>query len=85
VKVAKEGFEILHWIEFMGFNNPKLLSGQMSISKDEAEKKLKEFEEQGLIEIEYREGGIYGSRLTVKGKDIWNDDQYMDWKLELGY
>lgn len=85
MKIAKEDFEILFWIHFMQFNNPKQLSQQMSISKEKAESKLKEFESKEWIEIEYREDEIYGSQLTEKGKEIWNDSEYDEWKQELGH
>ena len=84
-KISKKDFEILHWIEHMCFNNPKQLSEQVEISKQKAEKKLIQFEKRGLIKIEYREGKIYGSQLTDKGKQIWEDDKYLNWKLELGF
>jgi DNA-binding MarR family transcriptional regulator len=82
---TKQDFEIIFWIEYMHYNNPKLLSEHIGISKEEAEKKLRKFEKQGLIEIEMREGRIYGSRLTKKGKKIFKDVQYNKWKEELGY
>ena len=37
------------------------------------------------IGFEYCEGKIYGSQLTEKGKEIWNDSKYNNWKKELGY
>jgi hypothetical protein len=36
-------------------------------------------------EIEYREGKIYGASLTHKGSEIYESDNYLNWKLELGY
>ena len=83
--ISKKDFEVLYWIEYMNYNNPKLLSDQIGISEQEAEKKLNEFEGKELIEIENREKRIYGSRLTEKGKKIFNDSQHSKWKEELGY
>jgi len=85
VEITKKDFEILHWIEYMNYNNPKLLSEQLDISEDEAKKKLLDLEKRGLIKIENREGKIYGSQLTEKGKEIWNNQKYNEWKEELGY
>ena len=85
MKIAKKYFEILHWIEYMNYNNPELLSKQLNITKKEAENKLLELEKKDLIKIEIREGGIYGSQLTEKGKEIWNSKKYSKWKENLGY
>ena len=85
MKLTKEDFEIVYWIHFMQYNNPKQISQQMGISEEKAKSKLKEFEANGFIEIEYCEGKIYGSQLTEKGKEIWNDSKYNNWKKELGY
>jgi hypothetical protein len=82
-KISKKDFEIIFSIEFILFNNPKQLSQQLSITEIEAEKKLLEFEAEGLIKIENREGKIYGSQLTKKGLAIFNDPKYEKWKKEL--
>ena len=81
----KKDFEILYWIEYMNYNYPKSISKQIGITEEKAEKKLKEFEKKGLIEIEMRDEEIYGSRLTKKGKNVWDDEKYFKWKEELGY
>ena len=78
-------FKFIFWIEFMGLNDSVRLSDKMGISEEDAEKKLVELKKQGFIEIENREGKIYGSRLTEKGKEIFNDDKYKNLKMELGY
>lgn len=85
MKITKEDFEILHWIEYMNYNDLRLLSETLGITKEDAEKKLLELEKRKLIKIEYRENKIYGSQLTEEGKKIWDDDNYLKWKLELGY
>ena len=69
----------------MNYNYPKSISKQMGITEEKAEKKLKEFEKEGLIEIEMRDGEIYGSRLTKKGKNVWDDEKYFKLKGEPGY
>ncbi len=84
-KVSKKDFEILFYIEFGAFNDPKGLSSKLGISEKEAEEKIKEFEKRELITMEYREGKIYGSQLTEKGKQIWNNKKYLNWKVEGGY
>lgn len=85
MKIAKKDFEILHWIEYMNYNNPELLSKQLDITKKEAENKLLELGKKGLIKIETREGEMYGSQLTEKGKEIWNNKKRSKWKEDLGY
>ena len=69
----------------MNYNNPKLLSEQLNVPKKEAKNKLLELEKKYLIKIEIREGEIYGSQLTKKGKEIWNSKKYSKWKEDLGY
>jgi DNA-binding MarR family transcriptional regulator len=85
MEITKKDFEILHWIEYMNYNNPKLLSKQLGSSKKEAENKLLELEKKDLIKTEIREKKIYGSQLTKKGKGIWNSKKYSKWKEELDY
>lgn len=58
----------------MNCNDPERIAPLLGISEDDAFKKLKEFENNGLIKIEYREG-----------KTIYNDPSYDNWKIELGY
>jgi DNA-binding MarR family transcriptional regulator len=81
--IDREDFEALHWIEYMGLNNPNKLAPQLSISKEEANDKLIELERKGLIKIEHREGRIYGSQLTEEGKRVWEDDKYSTIREEL--
>jgi DNA-binding transcriptional regulator LsrR (DeoR family) len=85
MKVTKEEFEAVYWIEYMGYNTPKLLSEIMNITEEEAERILNKLKERGLITIEIRENQFYGSKLTKEGKEIWNDEQYNKWKKDLGY
>lgn len=85
MKITKEEFEAIYWIEYMNYNNPKLLSKQINISEEEAKKLLLHFEKEDIIKIERRENKIYGSQLTKKGKEIWNDNSYKKLKEELGY
>ena len=85
MEITKQDFEILFWIEYMNYNNPKLLSGQLEISEQKIKNKLLNLEKEELIKIEYRENKIYGSQLTEKGKEIWNNEKYDEWKEELGY
>ncbi|MBS3141141.1 hypothetical protein J4405_03280 [Candidatus Woesearchaeota archaeon] len=83
--ITKEDFEILHWVEFMNYNDPKKLSQQMGLSEKEAEIKMKELEKNELIIRECRFGKLYGYKLTEKGLKIWNAKRYLNWKLGLGY
>ena len=83
--LLKKDFEYLHWIEFMNYNNAKLLSVQMNVSVKGAEHTLLALQKRGLITIEFREDIIYGSQLTEKGKNLWNNKKYASWKEELGY
>jgi len=83
--ISKKDFEILYWIEFMKYNSPKQLSKVIEVSGGKLISNLKEFEKKGLISIEFREGKVYGSQLTEKGKAIWNNKKYLKWKEELGY
>ena len=83
--ITKEDFEVLFWIEFMNYNDPKKLSQQMGLSEKEAEIKLKKLEKNELIKRENRFGKLYGYNLTEKGLKIWEDQKYLDWKVELGY
>jgi len=85
MKISREDFEIIFWIEFMGYGDPSRLSGQMNKSEEGVEKRLRGLEERGLIKIELRDGKIYGSSLTSRGVEVFNDKQYLKWKLELGY
>lgn len=82
--ISKQDFKFLFLIDFMNYNDPNLLSDN-EISEKEAEDKLNELEKRGLIKIEHREGKIYGSQLTEKGKDIMEDKNYLEWKEEFGY
>ena len=85
-QISKKEFEAIFAIEFMNCNDPKCLSSSLGINNSDAIKLLEEFENRDWISIEYRGGKIYGSKLTGKGKEIWNDDEkYMDWKEEFGY
>jgi predicted transcriptional regulator len=83
--IDKTDFEVIFWIESMGYNNPDLLSEQMDWPIKEAEKYLLRLEQEGLIKIEYKENKIYSSQLTVKGREIYEDRNYKTWKEELGY
>ena len=83
--MERKEFEILHWIEYMNYNNPKQLSKQMEISEQEAEDKLRELADKDLIKIEFRNNQIYGSQLTEKGKAILEENGYGKWKEELGF
>jgi len=85
MKLTKEEFEIIFWIEYMGYNYPERLSETMEIPEEEAKKRMKQLEAEGLITITIREKEIYGSQLTEKGKEIWDDKQYNKWKEDLGY
>lgn len=85
LEISKRDFAILFYVEFQGDNYPKELAKQLKISENEAEAELLRLEKKGLIKIEYREGEIYGSQLTGEGAKIFNDDKYINWKVELGY
>jgi DNA-binding MarR family transcriptional regulator len=79
-EMSRPDFEILFWIEFMNDSDPLRLADRLEISKDEAYKKLKEFADLGLIEIVDRDGKFYESNLTEKGRAIFDDKKYDDWK-----
>jgi DNA-binding MarR family transcriptional regulator len=83
--LTQEEFEIIYWIEYMGYNYPKKLSEIIGISEEDAKKTLIKLENDGLITIEMRDNAIYGSKLTDKGKEFFNDEQYKEWKEELDY
>jgi predicted transcriptional regulator len=83
--ITKQIFEAIFHIEFMNQNNPELLSKAMEIQEKEATKILLELEKQGIIKIQKKENKIYGSQLTEKGKEIFNNKKYLNWKLKLGY
>jgi len=84
-EISEKDFEAIYWIEHMKLNNSLKLSSQLGISEKEAEEKLTELKEKELIDIENREGKIHSSQLTKKGKQIWDDEKYLNWKTELGY
>jgi len=83
--IGKKEFEVIFWLEYMQMNNPDLLAEKMEINEVEARGMMLALEEEGYIEIERREGKIYGSRLTEKGKKEWSNDEYSKWKEEMGY
>jgi NTP pyrophosphatase (non-canonical NTP hydrolase)/predicted transcriptional regulator len=85
VEVSEIEFKAIFWIEHMHYNNPNSLANQINLNNEEAKNLLLSLEEKGLIQIEYREDKIYGSRLTKDGKDIFNDERWSKLKMELGY
>jgi len=83
--LSREEFKILYGIEFLKNNDSKSLSGYLDISEEKAKKLLIDLEKQSIIEIEIREGKIYGSQLIGKAKKIFYSDKYLNFKVELGY
>ncbi len=84
-EITKQEFEVLFNIEFMNITDPKTISSRLEISEKEAENILKKLEQKGLIKIEYRENKACSSQLTSKGSEVYENDKYLNWKLELGY
>jgi DNA-binding MarR family transcriptional regulator len=85
MSITNQEFKTIHIIEFMNYNNPKQISEELGIDENGAKKLLKNLEEKELITIEYREDKIYGSKLTKKGKNIWDSKEFKELKIELGY
>ncbi len=85
MEITKNEFEVLYGIEFWNKGDPQGIANVTNISEKDAETLLKSLEEKGLIKIEIRDGKIYGAQLTSKGSEIYEDDKYLNWKLEWGY
>lgn len=85
IDLTKKEFEAIYLIEFMKYNNPKLLSEEMNITQEESENLIYNLQIKMLISIEERENKIYGSQLTNIGKAVWNFPEWEEYKLELGY
>jgi DNA-binding MarR family transcriptional regulator len=69
--LSKQQKTALHWIHYMKYNHPKSLAKQMEISEKEAEKIIRDLEDNKFISVEERDGSIYGSQLTAKGLKFW--------------
>jgi len=82
-KITKTDFEVLYQIEFLNINSIKSLRGRIGKDEKEVKTKLDKLEKEGLIVHDKNHIEIYS--LTNKGKEIFNDNKYKDWKLEFGY
>lgn len=83
--MKKKDFEILFAIAFWHKGDSEGISQEVGITKKEAEKRLKEFEREGLIGIKMKNQKIYDLWLTKEGWKKFDDKKYLNWKLELGY
>ncbi|MEK6914686.1 MAG: hypothetical protein AABW83_03480 [Nanoarchaeota archaeon] len=79
-EISRKDFEIIFWIEFMNDSDPLRLADRLKISKDEAYKILLDFKDRGWIKIIDRDGKFYESNLTKKGREIFEDKNYDEWK-----
>jgi Mn-dependent DtxR family transcriptional regulator len=72
-------------MEFWGKGSTKELSEELKITEKEAENLLLKLESEKLIKVVRHDGKIYGQELTNEGTKIYYNDEYLNWKLELGY
>ena len=81
--ICKEDFKVLFEIEFLNRNNIDILIGRIAESEKEVKLKLGDLKQKGLIMSDELNPENYA--LTEKGMDIWNDENNLELKGELGF
>jgi len=83
MKITKKVYRIMYLIS-VGMTSLDRLSAILKKSEGEVEKEVLGMLNASLVDIEYREGKIYGFLLTSEGKQILNDKKYGKWFIEFG-